>query len=137
VLTVDAVNGNDSIGTVNGPSFLTVEAAISYINSHSLTSVTVWVLPGTYNLSSGITIPNSCSIRGISLQTTRIALSTSNPGGTVTMLTMGENTRVEDITFTLSSSNATTNLVGIHLPGTTSVTSKVRTCVITVDNSGV
>jgi hypothetical protein len=76
-------------------------------------------------------------MRGLNTQTVRIVMNGSNPGGTVTLLTMGENTRVEDMTLTLNSSNATTNLVGIHLPGTTSVTSKLRTTVVTVDNSGV
>jgi hypothetical protein len=76
-------------------------------------------------------------MRGLNTQTVRIVMNGSNPGGTVTLLTMGENTRVEDMTLTLNSSNATTNLVGILLPGTTSVTSKLRTTVVTVDNSGV
>jgi len=139
VLIVDAVNGNNATGTVNGPSFLTVEAAIAYINTNALTGVTVWIQPGTYTLASqttGITIPDTCSLRGMSTQTTKIVMNANNPGGTVTLLTMGENTRVEDVGLTLNSSDATTNLVGIALPGTTSVTSKLRTSVLTVDNSG-
>jgi hypothetical protein len=139
VLIVDAVNGNDGTGAVNGPPFLTVEAAIAYINTNALTGVTVWIQPGTYTLASattGITIPATCSLRGMSTQTTKIVMSANNPGGTVTLLTMGENSRVEDVTLTLNSSNATTNLVGIALPGTTSNTSKLRTAVLTVDNSG-
>ena len=139
VLIVDAVNGNDLTGTVNGPPFLTVEAAIAYINTNALTNVTVWIQPGTYTLASattGLTIPDTCSLRGMSLQTTKIVMNAVNPGGTVTMLTMGENSRVEDVSLTLNSSNATTNLVGIALPGTTSNTSKLRTAVLTVDNSG-
>jgi hypothetical protein len=135
VLIVDSVNGNDGSGAVNGNPFLTVTGAINYINTHSLTGVTVWIMPGTYALSSGITVPDTCSLRGLSLQTTKLTLTASNPGGTVTMLTMGENTRVEDLSLTLTSTNSTTSLVGIALPGNTSVTSKVRTCVITVDNS--
>jgi hypothetical protein len=51
------------------------------------------------------------------------------------MVTMGENSRVEDLSLSLTSTNATTNLVGIALPGTTSTTSKLRTAVLTVDNS--
>lgn len=139
VLIVDAVNGNDLTGTVNGPPFLTIEAAIAYINTNALTGVTIWIQPGTYTLASattGLTIPNTCSLRGMSVQTTRIVMNAVNPGGTVTMLTMGENSRVEDVTLTLNSSNATTNLVGVALPGTTSNTSKLRTAVVTVDNSG-
>lgn len=136
VLVVDSVNGNDTTAAVNGLPFLTVQAALAHIVSNSLTGVTVWIMPGTYALSAGITIPDNCSIRGLSLQTTKLTLAASNPGGTVTMLTMGENTRVEDLSLTITSSNATTNLVGIATPGTSSVTSKLRTSVLTVDNSG-
>jgi len=134
-LVVDAVNGNNLTASVNGLPFATPEAAISYINTNSLTGVTVWIMPGTYALSAGITIPNTCSLRGLSTQTTKLTLTGSNPGGTVTMLTMGENSRVEDLTLTLTSTNATTNLVGVNTPGSTSTTSKLRTCVVTVDNS--
>lgn len=134
-LVVDAVNGNNLTGSVNGLPFATPQAAISYINTNSLTGVTVWIMPGTYVLSAGITIPDTCSLRGLSTQTTKLTLTGSNPGGTVTMLTMGENSRVEDLTLTLTSTNATTNLVGVNTPNTTSTTSKLRTCVVTVDNS--
>ena len=51
-----------------------------------------------------------------------------------TLLTMGENTRVEDLTLKLTSSQHHT-LKGIVFGGTTSVTAKLRTCVLTVDNS--
>jgi hypothetical protein len=139
VLVVDAVNGNNGTGAVNGPPFLTIEAAISYINTNALTGVTVWIMPGTYTLASattGLTIPDTCALRGLNTQTTRIVMNASNAGNTVTLLTMGENTRVEDVSLTLNSSQATTNLIGINLPGTTTVTSKLRTAVLTVDNSG-
>jgi hypothetical protein len=139
-LVVDSVNGNDGTGAVNGLPFLTIEAALAAIVGGGLTGVTVWVAPGTYTLASattGITIPDTCALRGFNVQTTRIVMNASNPGGTVTMLTMGENSRVEDVTITLNSSNATTNLVGINLPGATSNTSKLRTAVLTVNNSGV
>ena len=138
-LIVDAVNGNDGSGAVNGAPFLTVEAAIAYINTNVLTGVTVWILPGTYTLASattGLTIPDTCALRGLNTQTVKIVMNASNPGGTVTLLTMGENSRVEDLSLTLNSSNATTDLIGISLPGTTTVTSKLRTAVLTVDNSG-
>jgi len=137
-VVVDAVNGNDTAGAVNGFPFLTVNAAFSYVAGLALPpgGVTIWVLPGTYTLTGGLTLRDGCSLRGLSVQTTRLTWNASVPGGTATMLTMGENTRVEDLSLTLSSSNATTNLVGLALPGTTSVTSKLRTSVLTLDNSG-
>ena len=53
------------------------------------------------------------------------------------MITMGENTRVEDLTLTLTGNNANTNLVGIEFPGNTNVTAKLRTSVVSVNNAGV
>jgi hypothetical protein len=137
VILVDQVNGNDATGSVNGLPMQTVSAAIAYINSNALTGVTVWIAPGTYTLTAGITIPNTCSLRGFSTQTTTIQWAASVPGGTATLITMGVQTRVEDLTLLLTSTNATTDLVGIALPGTTSLTSKLRTSTLTVNNSGV
>lgn len=136
-IVVDQVNGNDATGAVNGLPFQTVNAAMTYLATLVLPAggVTVWVLPGSYMLTAGITIPNTCSLRGLSVQTTRISWAASVPGGTATLLTMGENTRVEDLTFSLTSTNATTNLIGVALPGQSSNTSKLRTAVVTVDNS--
>jgi hypothetical protein len=48
---------------------------------------------------------------------------------------MGENTRLENVTMKLTSATHYT-LTGLRFPGTTSVTAKLRTCVLTVDNSG-
>ena len=138
VAVVDAVNGNDSTGAVNGSPFLTVEAGLAAITAAGAPA-TLWIMPGTYTLASattGLTMPTGCAMRGLSLQTTKIVMNASNPGNTVTMLTMADNSRVEDLTFQLLSSNATTNLVGVHAPGTSSTTSKIRTAVVTVDNSG-
>jgi hypothetical protein len=93
---------------------------------------TIWVHPGTYNLSAGITLPAGIALRGQNTQTTTIQMTgvTAN----TTLLTMGENTRVEDLTLKLTSSGHYT-LKGIVFGGTTTVTAKLRTCVLTVDNS--
>ena len=131
-LVVDAVNGNDGTGAVNGQPFATPEAAIAYIVAHSLTSVTVWIMPGTYNLAAGITIPNTCAIRGLNTQTCTLVL---NAVGSATMITMGTSTRIEDLTCNLNCSASSGNLIGIDFPGGTAANAKIRTCVITVDNS--
>jgi hypothetical protein len=140
VIVVDDVYGDDALGVVGGRPFKTVTAAITYISSIPVPpgGVTVWIAPGTYTLASattGITVPDGCSLRGLSVQTTRIVMNAINPGSTVTLLTMGENSRVEDLSLTLNSTNATTNLVGVATPGTTSNTSKLRTAVVTVNNA--
>ncbi|WP_240688220.1 hypothetical protein [Bacillus sp. BH2] len=70
--------------------------------------------------------------RGISLWT--VIIHQQNATSNTTVLTMGENTRVEDITV-LGTSSIHVDLTGIAFPGTTSQTSRLRTAVITVDNS--
>lgn len=139
-IVVDQVYGNDATGAVGGLPFQTVGAAVAYLNALAVLpagGVTIWILPGSYVLSAGITVRDGCSLRGLSVQTTRISWAASVPGGTATMLTMGENSRVEDLTFTLTSTNATTNLIGVSTPGSTSTSSKLRTAVVTVNNSSV
>jgi hypothetical protein len=136
VVLVDQINGNDATGAINALPFQTVNAAMTYLATLVLPAggVTVWIMPGTYALTSGITIPATCSLRGLSTQTTRLNWAASVPGGTATLLTMGNNTRLEDLTLNLTSTNATTNLVGVSLPGTSADTSKLRTMVLNVDN---
>ena len=128
VLVVDSVNGNDSTGAVGGLPYKTVDAAISVATS----GMHIWVLPGIYNLQAGITIPTGVSIRGVSLQT--CILQMTNVIANTTLVTMGESCRIEDLTLNLTSGGHYT-LTGIALPGTTSQTSKIRTCVVTVRNS--
>ena len=127
VLRVDAINGNDATATPGGSPYLTIQAAVAAATSGQ----TVWILPGTYTLPGGITIPTGVSLRGMSLQTVTVqCAATAN----TTLVTMGENTRVEDITWKLTSTGHYT-LKGFVFPGTTSVTAKLRVCVVTVDNS--
>jgi hypothetical protein len=134
VLRVDAVYGNDSTGNVGSLPYATVGAAITAAGAVASVSnlVTIWVLPGIYNLSAGITVPPYVSLRGISLQTCVVQMLgvTAN----TTLITMGENTRVEDLTLKLTSTGHYT-LKGVVFGGTTSITSKLRVCTVTVDNS--
>jgi hypothetical protein len=57
-----------------------------------------------------------------------------NVASDTTLVTMGTNTRLEDVTLNLTSSN-TVNLTGIYFPTTTTISSKVRTCVINVTST--
>ena len=130
VLVVDSINGNNSTASINGLPYLTVNAAINA----AVPGSTVWVMPGTYNLTSGIILPDSFCLRGLNTQTTIIQMI--NVTADTTLITMGENTRVEDLTLILTSGDHYT-LKGIVFPGiTTSVSSKLRTCVLTVNNNG-
>jgi len=135
VIVVDGVNGNDGTGVVNGLPFKTINAAINYVSGSGLSYPTIWVMPNTYTLTSGFTMPDNSALRGLSTQTTKIVLTASNSD--TTMVTMGNNSRIEDLSLTLYSTSSTANLVGIKLPGSTGTNSKLRTAVLTVDNSSI
>jgi hypothetical protein len=128
VATVDAVYGNDGTATVGGTAYLTVGAAIAAVSSGQ----TIFINPGTYSLAAGITLPTGVSIRGMSTQT--CVLQMLNVTANTTLLTMGTNTRVEDLTINLTSAGHYT-LKGVVFGGTTSANAKIRTCVISVNNS--
>ena len=136
VLRVDSVNGNDLTASIGGLPFLTVGAALTYITTNGIAvggnyNYTVWVMPGIYTLSAGITLPQGICLRGMNTQTVTLKMSVA---ADTTLLTMGENCRVEDLTLSLVSAGHY-NLTGILFPGTTASTSKLRTTVTTVDNS--
>jgi hypothetical protein len=135
VVIVDSLNGNDSLGAINGYPFATVNAAVDYVSSSTLTNTLIYIAPNTYTLTKSIVLPNTCALRGMSAQTTTLVLSGS--GAETTMVTMGENSRIEDLNLKLVSTSSTTNLTGIKLLGTTGTTSKLRTAVLTVDNSAI
>jgi hypothetical protein len=111
VLRVDAINGNDSTASVNGPPYLTVDAAIAAATS----GTTIWVHSGTYTLAAPITLPEGVCLRGQNVQTTTIQYTAT---ANTTLLTMGENTRVEDVTLKLTSAGHYT-LQGFVFPGNT------------------
>jgi hypothetical protein len=127
---VDIIYGNDSTASVGGLPYSTVAAAVAAVS----TGQTVWILPGTYTLSRGITLNNGTSLRGLSLQTTIIQMNVSS---STTMITMGENCRVEDLTINLTCTGSTNNVVlkGIVFGGNSSQTSKLRTSVVNIQNS--
>ena len=128
-LTVDAVNGNDSTASRGGQSYLTIGAAAAASQSGD----TIWVLPGTYNLAAGITLTAGTSLTGISTQT--VVIQMLGVTANTSLITMAANTRLENVTMKLTSAGHYT-LTGLTFPGTTSTTAKLRTCVLTVDNSG-
>jgi hypothetical protein len=89
-------------------------------------------MPGTYNLTSGITIPASTAIRGINALS--VIIQMLNVSQDTTLITMGIQTRLEDVTLNLTSSNPV-NLTGIFFPSTTTTTSRIRSCVINVTST--
>jgi hypothetical protein len=129
VLVVDAVNGNDATAAVGGLPYKTINAAVNSATPNS--NQVIWVLPGIYNLSSPIVMPDGVSMRGLNVQSSVIQMT--NVIANTTLLTMGSNSRIEDLSLNLTSTGHYT-LIGIAFTGTTTTTTKLRTCVLTVDN---
>ena len=125
------MNGNDSTASLNGLPYQTVNAAVSGATG----GCTVWVMPGTYNLSYGVTLPTGSSIRGLSLQTTTLQIL--NATTTTNLVTMSTQTRLEDLTLNLTANpgSAGVNLTGVYYPLTTTTSSKLRTVVVNVGST--
>jgi len=129
ILTVDAVYGNNTTAAADPTRFpfLTINSALSSATSGQ----TVFVRPGTYN--EKLTIPTGVALRGANTQT--VTVQQLNTTSNTTLLTMGSNCRVEDMTFTLTSTS-NVNLTGVDWPSGTPLTSKLRTMVVNVTSSG-
>lgn len=126
-LFVDKVYGNDTRGASGGHPFLTVAAALAVATGGTIVRVGAGVFD-----EPPLVMPQGVSIRGSSTGSTTIRRTgVTTP---TTLLTVGENCRVEDLTLLLSSTQHVT-LVGMAWPGTTPRTSKLRTAVLTVDNA--
>jgi hypothetical protein len=126
---VDAVYGNDTTAAADKYRlpFLTISSALSNASSGQ----TVFVRPGTY--TETITMPAGVALRGANVQT--VTVTRTNVTSNVTLLTMGSNCRVEDMTFTLTSL-CNVNLTGVDWPSGTPLTSKLRTAVVNVVSGG-
>jgi len=126
---VDAVYGNNTTAAADPTRypFLTINSALSNVTSGQ----TVFVRPGTY--SEKITMPAGVALRGANTQT--VTIQQLNTTSNTTLLTMGSNCRVEDVTLTLTSTS-NVNLTGIDWPSGTPLTSKLRTAVVNVTSSG-
>ena len=129
VLRVDSVFGDDNIAPTNLYSypFKTINGAISNVSA----TQTIHILPGTYNET--IVIPTGIAIRGQNTQT--VTIQSANSTSNTTLITMGVNSRLEDVTMNIYSSNSV-DLIGINFPSGTPLTSKVRTTVLNVSSTG-
>ena len=127
-LVVDSVYGSDTSGAANryGYPFATIAGAMAQVSSGE----TIFVRPGTY--VETVSMCNDIALRGANTQT--VTVTRTNVTSNVTLLTMGSNCRVEDMTFTLTSSS-NVNLTGVNWPSGTPLTSKLRTMVVNVVSS--
>jgi len=126
-----ALNGSDSTGDGSASNpYLTIAKAITERgNISSSIDVCIRLYSGSYNET--IVLPNHTSIEGVSVQSTYVSYTGTT--GT-TLITMGEYCRIENLTMNLYSAGHH-DLIGIEFGGTSSQTSKLRTSVLTVDNS--
>jgi len=122
-IIVDSVYGDDLTAPVNGTPYKTVNPAVLA----AVSGQHILIMPGTYILTEGIVIPNGVSIRGLSVQTTSLNLTVSTD---TVLITMGESNRIEDLTLNLASYGGSCNITGFLFGGTSTMTSKVRTCVL-------
>lgn len=129
-LRVDAVYGNDTTAAASPYTlpFLTITAALAAATSGQ----TVFIYPGAYN--EAITIPTGVSIRGASTQTTSIQLL--NVTTNTTLVTLQQNTRIEDLTLTLTSAADGIILIGVDFVSGASINAKMRTMVVNVSHTG-
>lgn len=130
IITVDSVYGNDTTASANPHylPFLTINGALPY----AVAGDTVFIRPGVYN--EIITVPSGISLRGSSVQTTTI--QQLNVTTSTTLLTLGNNCRVEDLTFRLTSATNGITLTAVNVPSGTSITSKLRTLVVNCSYTG-
>ncbi len=122
-------SGNDSTASIGGNPFQTINGAISAILASNAQGITILVYPGTYD--EVVTLPDGNSLKGISASTVLISKDVSS---NTTLLTMGNNTTVEDVTLTLTSS-AHVDLTGIAFPGTTAQSASAKSVTVQVDNA--
>lgn len=127
-LKVDSLYGNDVSGAANPYTapFLTISSALANASSGD----TVFVYPGVY--TETLTIPSGVALRGANVQTA--ILQKAGVSVSTTLLTMGSNCRVEDLTLNVSTAS-NVQLTGILYPSGTSITSKLRTCVVNVTST--
>ena len=127
---VDTIYGDDSSGSFGGTPFLTISVALSVASSGK----TIYVLPGTYTLTSGITIPNNVSIVGFSQERVIIQMNVTT---STTMITIENNVSIENVSLVLNASGSIPNitLIGILFINNSAQTSKIINCNLLINNS--
>lgn len=135
ILRVDAVNGNDYAASAAPPysavPFKTIGAALAL----AAAGQTVWVLPGVYEES--IVIPANVSVCGVNAQACTISQGSASPIFTsATVVTMGINTRLENVSVATTAGADSVTLIGVDFPSGTAQTSKLRSINIRVAQAG-
>lgn len=132
VSRVDATFGDDTTASRTSNPFRTIGAALTASQPGDV----ILIAPGVYEES--LIIPDNITILGLSQsinQTTGgVVIQSTNVTGATDLITMGENSKLENLTLYLHST-LHLQLRGIVLPGTTSLTSQLNSINLIIDNS--
>jgi hypothetical protein len=125
---VDAVYGDDITAAASRYTlpFLTINAALALATTGQI----VFLRPGAYQ--GPITIPTGVAIRGASTQV--VSINALSVVAATTLVTMGTQTRLEDVTLNISSASDV-NLTAVDFPTGTPQTAKLRTMVVNVTST--
>jgi len=133
-LYVDSVFGNDS--TAMPERFDLPYLTISAANSAASFGDAILVRPGTYLMTTEITLGAGVSIEGQSLQQSVVRVTT---GGIVsspfTLFTMSNSSSINNLTIEIFSNLNAATITGVLFPGTTTLTASLSNTSITIDNS--
>jgi hypothetical protein len=123
---VDGARGNDVRGSIGRSAFKTIPAALTAASANNASNP-VWILPGTYDITSSLIIPAGVSVRGQSFQSTKIRLTTNVSG---TVVTMGSGSTIDDLTLSVYGTGSSN---GVYLKGVVADgTSAIRNCFVDV-----
>lgn len=130
-ITVDQIYGDDALALINPHSqpFLTIQAALNASSAQDL----VFIRPGIYN--EVLTVPANISLRGASAES--VIIQQTSLGVSTTLLTVGNGSRVEDVTLNMTTSLPVT-LIGVALPSPgvgNYITVKLRSVVINLTST--
>jgi hypothetical protein len=122
------VYGDDTIASGNryGYPFLTINAAMNLAATGEL----VYLQAGTYNET--VNIKTGVSLRGSDAKS--VSIQKLNVVNDTTLITMDDNTRLDNLNATLSSTGAY-QLIGIDVSSGASVNAKIRNFTLNVNNT--
>jgi hypothetical protein len=134
VAVVDAINGNDgtaAVGFLSRP-FLTIGAALAAVVSGQ----EVWVLPGTYNITAGLTVPPFVSLRGLDHRRCMIQAFPGAVNFDVITISGGGNSLVENLSIFLEpTGHGGATFRGVVFLNGSATNSRVRNLFVLVDES--
>jgi hypothetical protein len=132
IIRVDQVYGDDTKAVTDpfSVSFLTINNALTYAQTVGTVSnpIEVFIQPGIYNES--IVVPEYISIRGENVQA--VTIQQLDVTSATTLVTLNNNTRLEDVTLRVSTSSENVTITGVEFIDNAAQSSKLRTAVVNV-----